>query len=111
MRSDITKNYYYTGDYWGYTKSLNNDGITYTYSYFYTRKVKMNINVNLLGELIISSPEKMQLTGHIKNLIDKNGEEIYTDGVWEIKQTAPLLAPLGIKDGYQYRAILIEGQI
>ena len=111
MKNSTGKEYYYTGDYWGYTRSLNSDGVTYTYNYFFNRKVKMTLSINLLGELIISSQDKMQLDGKIKNIVDRNQEEIYTDGVWKITQTAPLLASLGIKDGYQYRAILVEGQI
>lgn len=53
----------------------------------------------------------MQIDAYLKNIKDRNGEEIYTNGKWQIVQTAPLLGPLGIKYGYQYRADLIEGEI
>ena len=111
MRSTIAKNFHYTGDYYGYTRTLNEDGITYTYSYFLTRKVKMALSVNLLGELVITSPEKMQINGKLKNVVDRAGIEIYTNGEWTISQTAPLLGPLGTKDGYQYKAALTAGNI
>lgn len=110
MKSNLTREYHYTGDYWGYTQIQNQDG-SITRNYFFNRKVKMLLSVNLLGELVIISQEKMQLNGKIKNIVDKIGQEIYTDGEWTITQTAPLLGPLGTKDGYQYRAELTAGNI
>jgi len=111
MKSNIAKNLHYTGDYWGYTRTLNADGTTYTYNYFLTRKVKMSLSVNLLGELVITSPEKMQINGKLKNVVDRTGKEIYTNGEWTISQTSPLLGSLGVKEGYQYKAALSSGNI
>ncbi len=111
MKANITKNLHYTADYWGYTRTLNSDGVNYTYSYFFTRKVKLTIDVNLLGELVITSPEKMQINGKLKNVVDRSGREIYTNGEWTISQTAPLLGPLGVKEGYKYKATLTAGNI
>jgi hypothetical protein len=44
-------------------------------------------------------------------VLDRNGEEIYENGVWRIFQTAPMLNGLGIKEGFTYRATIIEGNI
>ena len=116
MKGNITKEYFYIGDYYGFTRE--DTGIdpetglqTYSYDYFYSRKIKMNLSINLLGELIILSPEKMQLNGKIKNILDASKEEIYENGEWTIYQTAPLLGPLGLKEGYQYKARLTAGDI
>lgn len=111
MKSNTTKDYFYTGDYYSYTRTLNPDGVTYTKTYSFNRNVSMSITVNLLGELVITSPDKMQKEGNILNIRDANGEEIYTGGQWTISQTAPVLGPMGLKGGYRYRATLIAGDI
>jgi hypothetical protein len=112
MKSNTTKTYPYSGNYYGYTLVTSADGTVTErkYNEFFTI-VNMALTVNLLGELVIESESKMQLNGYISNVLDKNDENIYVDGVWQITQTAPLLGPLGIKGGYKYRARLIEGQI
>ena len=116
MKGNVTKEYFYIGDYYGFTREdLGTDPDTglpiYNYNYFYSRKVKMNLSINLLGELVIISPEKMQLNGKIKNILDAAQAEIYEGGEWTIYQTAPLLGPLGLKEGYQYKARLTAGDI
>jgi hypothetical protein len=110
MKNSTDKEYHYTGDYYGYTRTPLGDD-TYDYNYFFNRKVKMALNINMLGELIISSQDKMQLDSVITNIVDKNEEQIYTNGEWTIIQTAPILNPLGYKEGYQYKAVLINGEI
>ncbi len=112
MKLNTTKEYFYTGDYYGYTLSTSADGTVTEriYNNFFT-VVNMSLSVNLLGELVIDSTSKMQIDGQLKNVLDRNGEEIYVDGVWQITQTAPILGPAGIKAGYRYRARLISGAI
>lgn len=110
MKTNAVNNYPFTGEYWGYTRTTNTDG-TFNYSYYFTRNVDMALSVNILGQLVIHSKEKMQLTGKIKNIVDRNGEEIYENGEWTITQTAPLLGALGTKEGYQYKADLTAGNI
>lgn len=110
MKSGTTIKYPYTGELYGYTQRIINDTPVTEYTTIPT-PVEMVLSVNLLGELIIQSQTKMQINAYLKNIVDINGEEIYTDGVWEITQTAPILGPGGVKGGYKYRAKLIEGQI
>jgi hypothetical protein len=97
MKPTVAKQYLYTGDYYSYTIITSADG-TVTERRYTTipTEVKMALSVNLLGELLIDSQTKMQLNGLIKNIVDKNGELIYQDGT---------------KEGYQYRADLIAGEI
>jgi len=104
--------YPYTADYYSYSVITTADGLVSNNVYTkFPTQVKMQLSVNLLGDLLIKSPSKMQLNGHISNIVDKAGEEIYMNGEWIIFQTAPLLGPLGFKSGYHYRAKLISGQI
>jgi hypothetical protein len=104
--------YPYTGDYYSYTIVTSADGLVSNKVYSQSpTQVKMMLTVNLLGQLLIKSTSKMQLNGNIGNIVDKHGDQIYTDGVWKITQTAPLLGSLGIKNGYHYRADLISGEI
>lgn len=112
MRANTTKQYPYTGDLYGYAVVTSADGTTTENIYVEVpSKVTMRLSVNLLGELVIESQSKMQLNSYLKNVIDANDEEIYTEGQWKVTRTAPYLGPMGLKDGYQYRAILIDGQV
>lgn len=112
MKLNTTKQYLYLGDYYSYRLVTSADGTVTTKVYVTVpQQVTLALSVNLLGDLLIESPYKMQISGYLKMIIDRNGDEIYTDGVYEIFQTAPVLNGVGIKDGYQYRARIIAGQI
>jgi hypothetical protein len=112
MKANTTKQYPYTGELYGYTVVTSADGsVTENVYVEAPTQVKMILSVNLLGELVIESQSKMQLNAYLSNVIDANAEEIYEGGQWKITRTAPYLGPMGMKDGYQYRAILIDGQI
>lgn len=112
MRANTTKQYLYTGNLYGYTVVTSADGTTTENIYVEVpAKVSMALSVNLLGELVIESESKMQINSYVKNIVDANGDEIYTNGEWQIIQTAPLLGPMGLKAGYRYRAIIIAGAI
>lgn len=110
MKSGTTIKYPYTGNLFGYTQRVVNDTTVTEYTTIPV-EVKMILNVNLLGELVIESLTKMQINAYLSNIVDANGEEIYTDGEWQITQTAPVLGPMGLKSGYKYRAKLISGEI
>lgn len=112
MKANTTKQYPYTGDYYGYTLVTSADGTISNRVYNTTPSpVAMSLSVNLLGDLIIESESKMQLNAYLQNIVDANGEEIYVGGQWKIFQTAPLLGPMGMKAGYKYRATIIAGNI
>ena len=112
MKANTTKQYPYLGDYYGYTVVTSADG-TVTENVYATvpTQVTLELSVILLGDLVIESQSKMQLNGYIKNIVDANDEEIYTDGEWRIFQTAPVLGPMGLKAGYRYRATIIAGNV
>jgi hypothetical protein len=112
MKPIVAKQYPYTGDYYSYTLITSADG-TVTERRYATipTEVKLSLSVNLIGELIIDSLTKMQLNGILKNVVDRNDEEVYESGEWEIVQTAPNLSGLGTKEGYRYRARIIAGNI
>ena len=112
MKANTTKQYPYLGDYYGYTVVTSADGLVSNRVYTtIPTPVTMQLSVKLLGELVIESQTKMQMNGYVKNIVDANNEEIYTDGEWQIIQTAPVLGPMGLKAGYKYRAIIIAGAI
>lgn len=113
MKLNTTKEYPYTLDYYSYVVLPPADGsnvIIKDYSDVPVTTVAA-LSVNLLGELVIESPTKMQIEAVIENVLDRNGDEIYDGGAWIITQTAPILGPLGIKSGYRYRAQLTSGAI
>jgi hypothetical protein len=113
MKSNTTKEYPYSLDYYSYVLLPPSDGSNVLVKDYADVPVNViaALSVNLLGELVIESPTKIQFEAIISNVLDRNGEEIYDGGSWRIFQTAPLLGPLGIKSGYKYRAELISGQI
>ncbi len=114
MKPNLLKQYPFTGDYYSYVIETTAGEQAQITERVYTTtptEVKMALSVNLLGELLIDSQSKMQLNGLLKNIRDINGEEIYQAGEWEIIQTSPILSTIGTKEGYQYRADLIAGEI
>lgn len=112
MKPNTTKSYPYTGDLYGYVLVTSADGTVTERQYnVVPSTVQLSLSVNLLGDLVIESPSKMQVNSYLENILDANDEQIYTNGVWQIFQTAPILGPLGIKGGYKYRARLIDGEI
>jgi hypothetical protein len=112
MKPNTTKEYLYTGDYYSYTVITSADGVVTERRYTgVPTQIAMALSINLLGELIIESQSKMQINSYLKNIVDRNGEQVYVDGEWQIVQTAPILGPMGLKAGYKYRARLIAGEI
>lgn len=112
MKANTTKQYLYRGDYYGYTIVTSADQTVTTKVYAQSpTEVSLALSVNLLGDLVIESESKMQLNGYIRNIVDVNDDEIYTDGEWQIFQTAPILGPMGTKAGYRYRANIFAGNI
>jgi hypothetical protein len=112
MKPQAIKQYLYSGDYYSYRLITSADGTVTTKQYVTApEEVSMLIQTNIFGELKIDSLYKMQRESILKNIKDKNNEEIYENGVWEIIQSAPILSPMGTKEGYQYIAILKSGDI
>lgn len=112
MKPQAVKQYLYLGDCYSYTLITSADGTVTTKEYVTVpQEVSMLIQTNIFGELRIDSLYKMQRQSILKNIRDKNNEEIYQNGVWEIIQSAPILSPMGTKEGYQYIATLIAGDI
>lgn len=112
MKPNTTREYHYTGDLYPYVLVTSADGTVTQRQYnVVPNQVPLSLSVNLLGDLVIESPEKMQIDSYLKNIVDRNGDEIYIGGEWQVFQTAPILGPMGIKAGYKYRARIISGQI
>jgi hypothetical protein len=112
MKLNTTKQYLYLADYYSYTIITSADGTVTTRQYVTVpQQVTVALSVNLLGELVAESSYKMQLDGYLKNVLDRNGDQIYENGVWQITQTAPILNGFAIKEGFKYRARLISGEI
>jgi hypothetical protein len=112
MKPNLTQQYPYAGDYYSYTIRTSADGTVTEKVYVgVPTQVQLDLRLNIIGQLQITSQTKMQRESLIKNIVDKNGEQIYEDGVWEIVRGAPLLSTIGTKEGYQYAANLISGDI
>lgn len=112
MKPIVSKSYPYSGDYYPYRLVTSADGTVTTRQYdVVPTPVKLSLSVNLLGDLVIESATKMQINSYLKNIKDRNGTQVYENGVWEIYQTAPLLSGIGTVEGFRYRARIIAGDI
>lgn len=112
MKPSLTKEYTFTGNLFKYRLVTSADGTVTNKEYdVVPTEVTMSLSVSLIGELLIDSTYKMQKNAIVTDIKDRNGDEIYEDGVWEIIQTAPLISPLGTKEGYKYRAIILRGDV
>jgi hypothetical protein len=104
--------YNYSGDYYGYTKVTSADGsVTENVYDEVPQQFKMSLSTSFIGDIIILTDSKLQQAGYISNITDRNGAEIYTDGLWEIRSTQPLVNALGIVEGYKYKAKIISGNV
>lgn len=108
---NTVKNYHLTAQFWSYTNITSADGTVTNRQYNFNRNIGVKAGTNLIGELLIYTSEKLQLGGQIKNLLDRNGEEVYVGGIWQITQNSPVINGLGNKEAYKYKAVLTAGSI
>jgi hypothetical protein len=106
------KSYKYTADYYSYVELISADGTVIEKRYSTIPvEIKTSVSTNFIGDLILMTKQKLQIAGKIANVRDKNGNEIYENGVWEIDQTMPITSPVGLVEGYKYRAVIISGEV
>jgi hypothetical protein len=104
--------YHYLVDYYSYELVTSADGTVTTRDYVTVpATVAVGISTSFIGDLIILSNAKMQKDGYLKNLRDRNDNEVYPEGVWQIGQTQPILNALGIGEGFKYKAKIIDGNV
>jgi hypothetical protein len=110
MLFNTLKTYNYLVDYYSYTLVTSADGTVTTKQYVTVpANYAVAISTSFIGDIVVLSDKKMQIDGYLKNLRDRNGNEVYPDGVWQIRQTQPVLNALGIAEGYKYKAKIIDG--
>lgn len=104
--------YNYSGDYYGFTTITSEDGTVTEKRYNdYFTKITFSLSTSFIGDIVILSDSKLQNTGRITNIVDRNGKEVYQNGEWEVKQTQPVVNAMGIVEGYKYKAKIISGDI
>jgi hypothetical protein len=107
-----TAKYQYTADYYGYTVVTSADGTVSENVYDEVpRQIILALSTSFIGDIIILTDNKLQNKGYISNIKDRNGSDVYVDGLWEIRSTQPIVNALGIIDGYKYKAKIISGDI
>lgn len=104
------KNYYYTANYYSYEEITSADGsVTEKVYTEVPESFKLSVTTSFIGDLIILTDSKLQINGYITDLLDKNGEEVFIEGLWEVVQTQPVLNALGFAEGFKYKAKIISG--
>lgn len=110
MLFNTVKNRNYTADYTGYILVTSADGTVTQRQYdIVPINYRIQISTSFVGDLIILADAKFQLNGYISNVQDRNGEEVYPDGLWTITQTQPVVNAVGLVEGYKYKAKILTG--
>lgn len=112
MLFNAYKSFPYTAEYYSYTLVTSADG-TVTEKRYATIpiSIKANVSTTYNGDLVIITKEKLQKSGYLKNVTDRNGNQIYQNGTWEITQTMPATLAVGVISSYKYKAKIISGDI
>lgn len=104
--------YNYSADYYGYRKVTSADGTTTENIYNEVpESIILSLSTTFIGDIVVLTGSKLQKSGYLANIQDRNGNEIYTEGTWEIKSTQPVVNALGIVEGYKYKAKIISGDV
>jgi hypothetical protein len=112
MLFNAYKRYNYQVDIYGYILITSADGTVTTRQYDVVPTThNVQIATSFIGDLIILSNSKFQKNAYIQNLRDRNGNEIYPDGIWQISSTQPVTNALGLVEGYKYKAKIIDGEV
>jgi len=74
--------YHYLVDYYSYESITSADGTVTSRNYLTVPvTVAVGISTSFIGDLVILSNAKMQKDGLLKNLRDRNNDEVYPDGI------------------------------
>lgn len=104
--------YNYSANYYGYTVVTSADGsVTENIYTEVPEQINLALSTTFIGDIIILTNSKLQKAGYLTDILDRNGNEIYLNGKWEIKSTQPVVNALGIVEGYKYKAKIISGDI
>jgi len=109
MLLHTVKNYQYVIDYYSYTRTTNVDNVTTIDYAINPTAIRAGINTTMTGDIIVLTKEKLQIEGLLKNIIDRNSNQVFQNGVWAITQTQPLVNTFGYVEGYRYRAKIVSG--
>lgn len=110
MLFDTYRKFPYSADYFTYTTVTTADGVVTEKRYSATPQTfALAISTSFIGDLVIITKTKLQNATRISNLVDKNGVEIYPGAVWQISTTMPRTSPIGLVEGYKYKAKIISG--
>jgi hypothetical protein len=110
MLFNSIKNYYYTADYYSYKEVTSADGSVTERVYVEApESFRLAVTTSFIGDLVILTDSKLQIDGYVSNLLDKNGQEVFIEGLWKITQTQPVLNALGFAEGFKYKAKILSG--
>lgn len=103
--------YNYRADAYGYTTTTGPDGAIGRLYATNPTPISFALTTSFVGDIVISSETRLQKFTLIRNITDRNGSLVFSNGVWEIYQTQPSLNAVGIAEGYRYKARLILGDV
>lgn len=112
MLFNTYKRFNYTVDVYKYILVTSADGTVTTKQYdTVPQNYNIQISTSFIGDLVILANVKFQKEALLENLKDRNGNEIYSGGVWSITNTQPVTNAMGLVEGYKYKAKLVEGEV
>lgn len=110
MLFNAYKAFNYRADHYAYVIQTSADGTVQVPVYVsIPTEIRCQISTTLTGDIVILADNKLQINALLKNIRDRKGNQVYPDGVWQIKQTQPLVNALGLIEGYRYKAKIIDG--
>lgn len=92
----------YSGEIWNYNITTVPGGEEKTYFLF--KETKLDLGQNVFGKLNVFLPEDCEgimLDAQLRNLRDKQGNEIYPDGTWYLTGVSPSLNLYGGREGFR----------
>lgn len=112
MLFNAYKRYNYLADVYSYVLITSADGTVTQKEYdVVPTEHRVQISTSFSGDLVILATEKFQKDAYVQNIRDRNNNEIYEDGIWQISSTQPITNALGLVEGYKYKAKIIGGEV
>lgn len=105
MKLNAVDTKHYTGEYWSVTNGQDQDTGNFVPIYGFVRNIALSMTVNSsfqFGEIVTG--EVLALGGHLRNVIDRNGDPVMGAGyVYMIQAVAPILNVFGYSEEYRYQ--------
>lgn len=99
----------YSGEIWNYNRVTGTTAGSTTNVYFLLRETKLDLTQGVFGKINIFLPNEasdIMQEAQIRNLVDRDGQEVFPDGIWVFAGLLPVLNVFGQREGFRGQANL-----